>query len=123
MTKVIFNTLAVAVLVIGAAQAGEADGAKKRPTGPAGQAQILLKHADELALTAEQKAKLEDMAKGPMSVLTDDQKTKARAIILASRPEIPGARKPDAPAAKPAEGDKKEDKKPEGEKKEEPKKE
>lgn len=117
----IFNILAV-ILAVLAFQSLSAEGDNpprrpRQPNSPANQTQILLKHADELGLTADQKAKLEEIAKGPMAVLTDEQKTKAREIILAERPEQPGARR-QRPAA---DGDKKpEDKKPE-EKKDEAK--
>jgi hypothetical protein len=50
-------------------------------------AAILLQHADELKLTPEQKAKLEEFAKGPVSVLTDEQRAKAGAWL----PPPPGA--------------------------------
>jgi len=58
--------------------------AKRGPGGGGGggrMPQILLDHADELGLTADQKAKLQDMAKGPMSVLTEEQKTKAKDLM------------------------------------------
>jgi len=71
-------------------------------------------------LTADQKAKLEEIAKGPMSVLTDEQKTKAREIIRANVPQQP---RRGQDQAKPADGEKKpEEKKPDGDKKDEEKK-
>ena len=104
-------TLSLALCFVGCARAGEADGAgKKRQGGPAGMANLLLQHADELGLTADQKTKLEDMAKGPMSLLTDDQKKKAKELVAAARPGAAGgaAKKPDAETEKkPVEEEKK----------------
>ncbi|HLX63973.1 MAG TPA: hypothetical protein VKX17_22060 [Planctomycetota bacterium] len=77
-----------------------------RRQGGNNQAQTILDHADELGLTAEQKTKLEEFKKGPMSVLTDDQKTKARAFL----PQRPGAgnrNRPNAADAKPSTDEKK----------------
>ena len=51
-------------------------------------AAILLQHADELKLTADQKAKLEEYAKGPTSMLTEEQKTQAAAWL--PKPGGPG---------------------------------
>lgn len=62
-----------------------AEGEKKRPVG--GLIGEILKNAEALGLTAEQKTKLEEMAKGPLGVLTDEQKTKARELIKIGRPD------------------------------------
>lgn len=107
MHKRVFHILALslALCVFGSLCAGEADGAgKKRQGGPAGMANLLLQHADELGLTADQKAKLEDMAKGPMSLLTDDQKKKAKDIVTAARPGA-DRKAPEAKSEKKPEGD------------------
>ncbi len=48
---------------------------------PANDVELTLAQADELGLTAQQKSKLEEMAKGPMSVLIDEQKTKAKEFL------------------------------------------
>src|ERR1700748_3892158 len=55
-----------------------ADAGKRGPN----MAQMLLDHADDLGLTADQKTKLEEMAKAPtpLSVLTDEQRKKVREI-------------------------------------------
>jgi hypothetical protein len=95
-----------------------ADGDKpKAPGGPAGQAKLLLEHADDLGLTPEQKTKLEDISKGPMNVLTADQKKKAREFMPKAAPK---AKKTEADdAAKKTEAEKKPDAdaKPDAEKK------
>src|SRR2546423_1001315 len=111
MNKGILYILALTVFSFSAALAAEGDNAgqgQRRQQGgaPTNQAKIMLQHADELALTADQKAKLEEFAKGPMSVLTDEQKTKAREIIRANVPQQPGGRRPQQPA-KPADAEKK----------------
>lgn len=116
-------TVALAFVVTGFAGAGEGD-QPRRAQGGNNQANVILQHADELGLTAEQKTKLQEIAKGPMSVLTDEQKTKAREFIQAARPAGAGAgngqrRRPNADAA-PA---KPEEKKPEEKKPEEKKEE
>lgn len=78
--------LIVAVTVVGSLSAAEGDEGKRRAPGtPGGMAGIFLKNADALGLSAEQKAKLEEMAKGPMAVLTDEQKIKARELVQATR--------------------------------------
>ena len=122
----IFHMLALSIALVtaGSLCAADAEGnGKKRPGGPAGQAAVLLQHADELGLTADQKAKLEEMAKGPFSILTEDQKKKAKDIITAARPgagkkkegdgdkkpEAASDKKPEDEAKKPADGEKKED--------------
>jgi hypothetical protein len=114
MTKGILNILAVGLAVLAfESMSAEGDAPPRRPRQPGGltnQASTILKHADELGLTAEQKGKLEIIAKGAMSVLNEDQKKKATEIILAEKPEQPGGRRP-----KPADGEKK----PEGKKPEE----
>ncbi len=75
-------TLALMLAVTMCAGLRAADGEKPKGGGaPGRQIQALLDHADDLGLTAEQKSKLQEMAKGPMSVLTDEQKTKAKDIL------------------------------------------
>ncbi len=90
-------------------------------------AQMLLDHADDLGLTADQKTKLEEMAKAPtpLSVLTDEQRKKVREIQQAARGANASPRKEakteikKLEGEKAADGDKKVDgdKKAEGEKK------
>jgi hypothetical protein len=95
--KIFYTLMLVLALALGTfASIRAADGEKPRG-GPGRMPQLLLDHADELGLTADQKAKLQDMAKGPMSVLTDEQKTKAKDLL----PKGPGGDKKgkkDAPA-------------------------
>lgn len=106
--------LAMVLTAFGGIRAAEGD-APRRPGAGAGannQANILLQHADELGLTADQKAKLEEFKKGAMSVLTDEQKKKAQEFLPARRAGAAGRA-----AATP----KPDEKKPEEKKPEEPK--
>src|ERR1043165_483361 len=111
--------LAAVVTAFGSIRAAEGDTPPRRPgAGGNNQANLLLQHADELGLTAEQKTKLQEFAKGPMSVLTDEQKTKARELLPQRRAGAGGANRPNANAPKPEEK-KTEDKKPDEKKPEE----
>ena len=122
MSARIFYTLGLMCAVLACAGVRAADGDKAKG-GPGGrQVQILLDHADDLGLTAEQKAKLAEFAKGPLSVLTDEQKTKAREYMKAGNAAAgeKGERKAKKEAAA-AEAKKPEEKKTEEKKPEEKK--
>ena len=109
MSKRLLYSLALAVVLtaFSGVRAAEGDAPPRRPSLN-NQAQTILDHADELGLTAEQKTKLAEFVKGPLSVLTDDQKTKARAFLPQRGA---GNRRPAATDTKPADP-KPDDKKP-----------
>ena len=117
MAVKLFYTLLLVLALGTVSSVRAADGEKPKGGGPGRIPQLLLDHADELGLTADQKAKLQDMAKGPMSVLTDEQKTKAKDLL----PKGPGGDKKgkkDAPADAPkTPEDKPAEKKPDAEEK------
>lgn len=93
--KIIYTLGIIAALTMFTGARAADGGGPMRGGGGGRLAQTLLDHADDLGLTAEQKAKLQDMAKGPMSVLTDEQKTKAK-DLMPKRGGPDGERKPKA---------------------------
>jgi Spy/CpxP family protein refolding chaperone len=101
------------VLVSVLALSGMGQAAEKK--GPTSQAQAFLDHADDLGLTSEQKAKLEEIAKVPsaMSVLTPEQRKKVKEIMAAGKGAAPVTeKKSKTDEAKPSDVKKTDDKKP-----------
>ncbi|MEI6233356.1 MAG: hypothetical protein WCT04_09900 [Planctomycetota bacterium] len=118
MSVKIVYTLGLVVVLSAFTSVRAADGDKPKGGGK-NLPGMLLEHADELGLTADQKAKLQDMAKGPMGILTDEQKTKAKELMQkAQGGDGKKGKKEGGGDAKKPEEKKPEDKKPE-EKKEE----
>ena len=127
MNMKLCGILACVVALAGVGSVRAADG--KRP-GAVNLAQLYLDHADDLGLTAEQKAKLEEMAKAPtpQSVLTPEQRKKVRELLtkavaskLAKKDDAPPAADDKKTDAKPADDKKTDEKKPDDKKPDEKK--
>ncbi len=119
----LFYTLALVMALGSFVNVRAAEGDKPKGGGGGKIIQMILDKGDELGLTADQKSKLQEMAKGPMSILTDEQKKKVQDMLPKGGPgDKKGKKEAGGDGPKKPGGDKKPngdegDKKPDGDKK------